>query len=712
MKKRLLILMLALVMALCVFVSCGDEEETDPSNSTGSSTTSSSDDTSASSKPTTESKPPVIEGGDEDCNHTWVSESKTEATCKDEGVENFKCSKCNATKSQPLAVSSIHSYEVVETTEATCQVAATVKKKCKVCEKEETTTTGEPKKHQAVETIVTDATCDKDGVKKMACSMCGTSVIVPNFDSVIPKKGHSYEKADNILESAEFVAADCENDGYFKLVCTDCDSEGNVITREQYEGMATNPLFDESKLDKMTKKGHNFETLVQEVPSTCVVNGYSEYKCTRCETTEKRDSAVALGHSYVKDGTGVEGTDYVIVTPANCLTAGKKAFICKKCGEQGTEGDGVETIAKLDHNYDLTSNDYQTVEATCSVVAYKVYKCNVTAACTETKIVYEENGKLRDHKWEKTGEPSCLTEGNTPAKCSYADCGATGYHPDIPAVDIKHEIGEVISPATCALNAKYKCKHCDAEYGPYEGVAGYENGFATGEHDYLTPVKVPETCSEEGYTIYYCSDPTCEAKRFNPNPDEPDVPRAEDIVARAPHNFDTNGDGVMDFTPDGRIVCKECKQQYRDVTTQISKGEGKLCLGCDAESIDTCTCGLDVKWTGYVSPSVPEEHEVAAGSSVTISSVNWKQIAVEDGGGEKKLALGNGIIRIKGASENATYTITIYDKKDSTEAVGTLTATGIEAFVDLYNFAEVGKVTIESNVAATVFLYEEVTTNN
>jgi len=719
MKKKLFVLMLALVMALCVFVSCGDEEE-EPGESSGSSTTTSSTSDSsgtASSKPA-ESKPPVIEGGNEDCKHEkWVSVSKIEPTCKDEGEETFKCSNCDATKKQPLAVSTIHSYKEIESerVEPTCQTAGSNTFECTVCQKREVREGKEKLKHNAVETVVSEATCDKNGVKQMACSMCGMSVTVPNFDSVIPKKGHSYENAENILaaEGVTFVQADCENDGYFMVKCTVCGTEGERITREQYEGMASNPLFDESKFDKMTKYGHNYTIFQKQVDATCDVGGYTEYKCTRCDGVEKRDITKAPGHFYIKDASAVEGTHYTIVTNATCLTAGKKAYICTVCSEVATDDKGTETIPMLEHDTSKHTEEFlvREVAATCSLEAYKEYKCCVTATCNETERVYE--GEKRAHKWEKSGEPSCLTEGLTPAVCAYDDCGVTGYHPDIAAVEIRHTYGSIISPATCITNAKYKCAKCDVEsYGPYEGDEFYKDGFAHGNHVYETVVVTEPKCNMIGYKTYYCSgDAACEAKRFNPNVNEPDEPRKEDITPRLPHNFDKDSNGIIDIEPDGRIICAECSLQYRDITTQISKGNGKLCLGCDSESIENCTCGLEVKWNGYVTPSISDEHNLAAGVKTTISSVNWDQIATEDGGGVQKLALGNGIIRIKGAAEDAEYTIEIYDKDDATAPVDTITVTGREVFVDLYNYAEVGKVAITSTTDATVFFYE-VPSNN
>ena len=708
MKKKLLVLLLALVLALCAFVSCGDEEE--PGESTSSSSTSSSG--TDGSKPTTESKPPVIEGGDEDCVHDWKSVSKTEATCKAEGEESFKCSKCDATKKQTLAISTIHSYEVIETKEPTCQEAGVITKKCKVCEKVETQPNGEMLRHQPGEVIVVEPTCDKNGEKKSVCSMCGMDYVAVGFDPVIPKLGHSYEKAENILaaEGVTLVEGACEVEGYFEVVCVDCGAAGKNITRADYADLeGVNDLFDVSIYDKMKKLEHNYTKLLKQVDPTCDVDGYTEYQCTRCDSIRKTNPIKAAGHTYKKDATAVEGEHFVIVTKATCLADGKKAFICTVCKTTGTDEKGTETIKKLDHDTTKHTEEFliESKEATCTVYAYKKYKCCVTASCTESVTIYDEAAGYRKHNFVKIGEPSCLTEGKTPAKCSYEDCGMEAMHPDIPAVLIKHTLGEILSEATCVSNAKYKCELCTTEYGPYENDEAYENGFAHGRHIFGEGQVVEPTCSSIGYKKFFCvGDPLCDFERKNPNLDQPDEPRAEDIIARIAHNFDTDGNGEIDITPDGRIVCAVCSQQYRDITTQISKGNGKLCLGCDSESIESCTCGLEVKWNGYVSPSIPDEHNVAKGGTITVSSVNWDKISAENGGGTQALALGYGIVGIYGEEEIGTYTIAIYDSADATEAIDIIEVSGKEEFVDLYNYASVGKISITSTIGATVFFYE------
>ena len=81
---------------------------------------------------------------------------------------------------------------------------------------------------------------------------------------------------------------------------------------------------------------------------------------------------------------------------------------------------------------------------------------------------------------------------------------------------------------------------------------------------------------------------------------------------------------MHDFNPvteDGRIVCTACAYQYRDVSTEVTTGNGSLCLGCDKE---VCDCGLKVEWNGYVSPKAPDK--LTANTAFTKEEVVWNVI--------------------------------------------------------------------------------------
>ena len=93
---------------------------------------------------------------------------------------------------------------------------------------------------------------------------------------------------------------------------------------------------------------------------------------------------------------------------STCAEEGHKTYTCKVCGETKTE-----TIAKVDHKYELTN----TVEATCDAEGYKEYTCSV---CGDVK---RETIKKLDHEYELTNtvEPTCQHEGYKEYTCK--NCG-------------------------------------------------------------------------------------------------------------------------------------------------------------------------------------------------------------------------------------------------------------------------------------------------
>lgn len=683
--KKLLILMLALVMVLCMFVACGDEEETPDEGSTGTSSSSGG-----------------VSGGDDDCEHTFVSKSKVEATCKAEGSETFECSKCGATKTDKLPVLKTHDYKVVDETEATCEELAKIIKECQVCGDKQEFEDGQLAPHKGVEVVKTEPTCDTDGAREYECEVCGTTMFKLGFDKVIPKLGHTYEREGNEFSEeagVTFVAGNCDTEGRFDRVCQDCGYDKDPITREEYGKMSG---YDTTKYDDMEVWGHDYSVFVGPIPASCTTDGYDEYKCSRCDATNLVVTSYANGHTYEKGQSAVEGTHFVVTQAPTCIVEGKKAYKCTVCGEVATDDKDIDTISCIPHDTSNRDVQYLTDDraADCLNDAYKVYKCCADPLCQESEKVVEE-GTALGHDPVVSGEQTCATEGKTPYSCSR--CSATWLDGPVDE-NIKHkpETNKVLE-ATCINNAVYRCSICEKEYGPYEGDEYYADGFAHGIHQFVYNETVAPTCSSIGYKIYACvADGACTVTRkddTNTDMTKPDTPKAEDIVARVAHNFDADGNGVIDVSPDGRIVCSVCMAQYRDVTTEVTNGSGKLCLGCGK---DSCECGLSVEWNGYVSPTIPDAHMLSANTEVTISSVEWKEV---ENKGDKALAIGNGMIIIDG-EDTTTYTIKIYDKKDG-ELLKTVELTG-DVALDLYEYAEVGQVAIKASTAAVVFFYAAV----
>ena len=168
-----------------------------------------------------------------------------------------------------------------------------------------------------------------------------------------------------------------------------------------------------------------------------------------------------------------------------------------------------------------------------------------------------------------------------------------------------------------------------------------------------------------GYTVYGCSAGNC------------GTTENYDFVARTAHIFAV----LNEFDV---ISCVNCGQTYRNVTTIVTTGDGKLCLGCGEEE---CICKVNVEWNGYVKPSAPEA--ISANTAFTKTTVTEK---------DKELQIGGGLIKLVSEAE-ASYTVVIGES--------TIEVSGTEVWIDLYKYESVTSVTITSDADATVVFYEK-----
>ncbi len=90
--------------------------------------------------------------------------------------------------------------------------------------------------------------------------------------------------------------------------------------------------------------GHDKENVVKTVAPSCQ-DGYTLYKCSRCDTEYKDDITAATGEHVASD----EGT----VVPATCTEDGYTEYTCANCGE--TFQDNATT--KLGHDYSNIQGD-------------------------------------------------------------------------------------------------------------------------------------------------------------------------------------------------------------------------------------------------------------------------------------------------------------------------------------------------------------------
>lgn len=305
MKKRMLTMLLALVMIICVlpFAAMAAEEECDHS--------------AAQFR---------LESKDADCSH--------------EGAINYFCKECGKlAMSQAMpggfgphnygtdsacdicgAICKHKNYGTPVTVPATCTVAGTETKTCTECGYESVKTLKAGGHKFTVDVVGRVATCTVDGYSAhKACSKCGE----PNDDyTVIPAGGHD-------LETVKDTAATCTKNGTFEEKCNNCEYV-NTVTRK--------------------KTGHTYTT-VTAVEPTCTEKGHNAYKkCITCGSKKGYASIAALGHSYVNgqcvcgavapDYSGTEHPDSsscahtkksVYITSADCTQVGYTVLTCDAC---------------------------------------------------------------------------------------------------------------------------------------------------------------------------------------------------------------------------------------------------------------------------------------------------------------------------------------------------------------------------------------------
>ena len=673
-----------------------DSSNSDTTDSSDDTTDTSNGDTSDSGKDTTDSSnggtTDSSEPDDEECAHDFKVTSTVDATCAADGKEISTCSKCGATSEKTLNKLNDHSM-VYDETEPTCSAPGLVVGTCSVCG-HTTETEGKPALGHSAEilitVIVTSPSCTNGGTQKLVCMYCGEDCWMAGFKPEIPALGHTYERGDNLFDEASgvvYVEAGCGIDGYFARTCQDCGYDGDPITREMYKNLEGKPNsgYDASVYDEMAGKAHVFSVFVIQTEPTCTEPVYLVYKCKNCDAQDNQPQGVASGHIYDTSENGVEGTAFVISLLPTCVTEGRKTYLCTVCGVPSDDASLTVAVPMVDHDTSIHTDEYliSVIEATCNEPVYRIYKCN-KGDCDVVEPVSE--GEALGHKWVRNGEPSCLTEGLTPYKCSRCDDEKV-LSDEYSVDDVKHTLGEMISVPTCISDALYSCALCQAEYGPYESDSQYADGFAHGRHNMVYYETVAPTCYAEGYNLYACDgDEKCSFVGKNVDANLPDVPMAEDVTPRVSHSFVID-EGRVTVNSEGNLLCENCSAVYKDVYTEIYTETEKLCRGCDD---DPCSCNIVVETVSY---TLADAIQLFPNERLTVSSVVWSD------GSERELDINGGIIAIVGY-EGVSYTVSIYDSEDN--QIMNFFETGEYFYIDLHSYDNISSVTVTASSYATV----------
>lgn len=204
------------------------------------------------------------------CSHSYAEEVSWEATCGEDGMLTYSCTKCGFAYTQTVFATNEHRLEGGEILEeVSCTQDGTVMMWCEDCLQAYVQVI--PAWGHAL--VIQDAvpvTCTQDGITEgRYCSTCHE---VFDVQEAIPATGHKRVE--------EVIAPTCLEDGYTQIRCENCD--------ELYE-----------QTDVIPALGH--KTVIDAaVEPDCDDPGLTEGShCETCgEVFVPQQELVALGHSY------------------------------------------------------------------------------------------------------------------------------------------------------------------------------------------------------------------------------------------------------------------------------------------------------------------------------------------------------------------------------------------------------------------------------
>ncbi len=328
-------------------------------------------------------------------------------------------------------------------------------------------------------TSIDEATCLDGGKDHYECD-CGY-----NKDVDVEALGHnkSFDPG---------TPATCTTDGSTDyIVCLRC----NVVLQQK---------------EVLPKLGHDWE-LTEGRPATCSVGGYEIYTC--------KNNANHKETRNVTPPTGEHTPEVIKGWDATCLVNGKtEGEVCDSCGTVIT---AQQTILADGHNLITDKAVAPSCGKTGLTTGYHCEDCDY--------VVAQEEVPALEHDWaELEAKAATCTEAGYTAgqKCRY--CHEIKDSTEIPALNHgENGYTVVVHEATCTEDGytEYICAY-DAKHNyTVEGekaTGGHKGGTATctekaicevcsnpyGEtlpHSYEAEV-VPATCTENGYTVYTCSE--------------------------------------------------------------------------------------------------------------------------------------------------------------------------------------------------------------
>lgn len=390
--------------------------------------------------------------------HDWqINKILSAATCTSNGIARYICKTCGYGENHTITATG-HKPEIRNKKEATCSSTGyTGDTYCSVCNKK--LSSGETiakKEHTWVKQDNIPATCEKGGMEVEKCSVCGETKETQISDPL----GHDYGEWKVTKEPT------CTKYGTKKRICKRCN---------EYE------------IDVIDPTGHQHTKIIDQKKATCEEKGYSgDLYCEDCRLI------IQLGHDIA--ATGHTWDDGEITKEPTQTATGIKTYTCKTCHKTRTE-----TIPMLKgHHWD---DGTVIKEPTCTESGEKIYHCT-DEDCNES---YTETIKATGHQHTKL------------IRKKEAACEEEGYSGDTYCEDCKQIIkaGKIISP-TGHTNTEIRNKRtatCESE-----GYTGdtycitcnkkLKDGQTIPKTDHNWTIKeIPATCESDGSRTYICD--TC-----------------------------------------------------------------------------------------------------------------------------------------------------------------------------------------------------------
>lgn len=390
--------------------------------------------------------------------HDWqINKILSAATCTSNGIARYICKTCGYGENHTITATG-HKPEIRNKKEATCSSTGyTGDTYCSVCNKK--LSSGETiakKEHTWVKQDNIPATCEKGGMEVEKCSVCGETKETQISDPL----GHDYGEWKVTKEPT------CTKYGTKKRICKRCN---------EYE------------IDVIDPTGHQHTKIIDQKKATCEEKGYSgDLYCEDCRLI------IQLGHDIA--ATGHTWDDGEITKEPTQTATGIKTYTCKTCHKTRTE-----TIPMLKgHHWD---DGTVIKEPTCTESGEKIYHCT-DEDCNES---YTEIIKATGHQHTKL------------IRKKEAACEEEGYSGDTYCEDCKQIIkaGKTISP-TGHINTEIRNKRtatCESE-----GYTGdtycitcnkkLKDGQMIPKTDHNWTIKeIPATCESDGSRTYICD--TC-----------------------------------------------------------------------------------------------------------------------------------------------------------------------------------------------------------